>query len=94
MQPRGRNVLGPADWSIEDKKWVFSVNYAQGQGYNDHFDKTTNTRKNIKGMKYMEPNFRYPAGVLMDETTHTGEDVGVYSSGPYSHVSVLCVNLL
>lgn len=34
----------------------------------------------------MEPTFRQPSSVPMDEGTHSGEDVGVFVSGPYSHV--------
>lgn len=68
--------------------WIFSASYAHGQGYFDHNDPETG-RKTPRGMKYMEPSFRQPATVPMDEGTHSGEDVGVYASGPYSHVSFL-----
>lgn len=34
----------------------------------------------------MDPQFRQPATVSKEEETHSGEDVGVYASGPYSHV--------
>lgn len=87
FQPRGRNVLGPGDYSIEDNKWIFSASYGQGQGYKDHFDKQAGERKSPRGMKYMEPKFRQPSTVPMDEGTHSSEDVGVFVSGPYSHVS-------
>ena len=45
-------------------------------------------------MKYMDPKFRFPSGIPMDETTHTGEDVGVYAKGPYSHVSIFIKDYL
>lgn len=35
----------------------------------------------------MDPRFRQPATVSKKEETHSGEDVGVYASGPFSHVS-------
>ncbi|CAH1734438.1 unnamed protein product [Chironomus riparius] len=84
--PRGRNILGPGDYSIEDKKWIFSASYGQGQGYYNHFDKEAGERKSPRGMKYMEPTFKQPSAVPMDEGTHSGEDVGVFASGPYSHL--------
>lgn len=78
-------MLGVGDFSIEDQMWIFSASYAQGQGYFDHNEAKTG-RKNPRGMNYMESSFRQPAGVPMDEGTHSGEDVGVFASGPYSHV--------
>lgn len=83
--PRSRNVLGAGDFSIEDKMWIFSSSYAQGQGYVEHFDATIGGRKNPRGQNYMKTSFRQPATVPMDEGTHSGEDVGVYASGPWSH---------
>jgi alkaline phosphatase len=35
----------------------------------------------------MDPRFRQPAMIPKAEETHSGEDVGVYANGPYSHVS-------
>ncbi|KAL7015736.1 hypothetical protein ACKWTF_016637 [Chironomus riparius] len=84
--PRGRNILGPGDFSREDNMWIFSASYAQGQGYFQHFDPKTGGRRNPRGSNYMNPSFRQPVSVPMDEGTHSGEDVGVYSSGPWSHL--------
>ena len=68
---------------------MFTTSYAFGPGYYDHVDKTTGEGKSPRGMKYMEPSFRPPSIAPMDEGTHSGEDVGVFVSGPYSHVSYL-----
>jgi alkaline phosphatase len=66
--------------------WIFSASYAQGQGFLAH-NNPEGGRKNPRGMNYADLNFRQPAGVPMDEGTHSGEDVGVFASGPYGHVS-------
>ena len=65
--------------------WIFAPSYAQGQGFAVH-NKPTGERRNPRGMNYMDLNFKQPAAVPMDEGTHSGEDVGVYASGPFSHV--------
>lgn len=37
-------------------------------------------------MQYRDPSFRQPTTVPLDESTHGGDDVGVYAIGPYSHL--------
>jgi Alkaline phosphatase len=65
--------------------WFFTLNYANGPGHNDHFNKNGG-RQNPRGKKYMDPLFKQPTTVPEVEETHSGEDVGVYANGPYSHV--------
>jgi alkaline phosphatase len=67
--------------------WFFTLNYANGPGYNDHFDPLKGGRQNPRGKQYMDPLFRYPSAVPLTSETHSGEDVGVYANGPFSHVS-------
>ena len=67
--------------------WIFSAGYVHGQGFLTHTDPNTGLRRNPRGMNYMDPLFRQPVTVPMDEGTHSGEDVGVYASGPWAHVS-------
>lgn len=66
--------------------WFFTLNYANGPGHTDHFI-PSGGRKNPRGMQYMDPLFRQPATVSKVEETHSGEDVGVYASGPFAHVN-------
>lgn len=65
--------------------WFYTLNYANGPGHFDH-EMPGGGRMNPRGSNYMDPRFRQPAMVPKDEETHAGEDVGVYASGPYSHV--------
>ena len=66
--------------------WFFALNYATGPGHADHVDKN-GARVNPKGKPYLDPLFRQPTAVPDTLESHGGEDVGVYASGPYSHVS-------
>lgn len=34
----------------------------------------------------MDPNFKHPATLPIDEETHGGEDVGVFAVGPHAHL--------
>lgn len=86
--PRGYNILGPGDYSRLEEKWFFSLSYANGPGYKDHVLETGG-RQDPKGKQYLNNDFRQPTTVDDSEETHAGEDVGVYASGPFSHVSTL-----
>lgn len=66
--------------------WFFSLSYANGPGHEDHV-KQGGGRQNPRGKNYLNAKFRQPTTVPDSEETHAGEDVGVYASGPYSHVS-------
>lgn len=66
--------------------WFFSLSYASGPGHNDHTNPTTGGRVNPRGTRYTDPHFKQPSTVPEIEETHSGEDVGVYASGPYAHV--------
>lgn len=66
--------------------WFFSLSYANGPGHGDHV-KEGGGRQNPRGKSYLDAKFRQPTTVPESEETHAGEDVGVYASGPYSHVS-------
>ena len=67
--------------------WFYSLSYANGPSYADHVT-PTGGRQNPRGKNYMDPSFRQPSTVPEAEETHAGEDVGVYASGPYAHVSL------
>lgn len=87
-QPRGFNILGPGDYSRSDNQWFFTLSYANGPGYSDHTN-PQGGRQNPRGKAYLDPLFRQPTTVSEEEETHAGEDVGVYASGPFSHVRVI-----
>jgi len=83
--PRGYNILGPGDYSRTDNMWFYTLSYASGPGYSEHTN-PSGGRVNPRGNRYTDPTFRRPSTVPEEEETHAGEDVGVYASGPYSHL--------
>jgi alkaline phosphatase len=83
--PRGFNILGPGDYSQIDKKWFFSLSYANGPGYFDHINED-GSRSSPQGKHYLDLNFRQPTTVPENEETHAGEDVAVFANGPQSHL--------
>lgn len=54
--------------------------------YFEHFK--NGTRLNPDDMKKHEPRFMFPAAVPYEDETHGGEDVAVYTNGPWSHLFV------
>ncbi|XP_055698615.1 alkaline phosphatase-like [Phlebotomus papatasi] len=83
--PRGTDILSKGDFSREDAKPFFTLNYANGLGFFDHFYKTGG-RRNPLGMPYRDALFRHPATVPLDYETHGGDDVGVFAIGPWAHL--------
>lgn len=77
--------MGPGDYSRSDNMWFFTLSYANGPGYADHTNENGG-RIDPRGKSYLDPRFRQPTTVNDFEETHAGEDVGVYASGPFSHV--------
>lgn len=45
-------------------------------------------RKDLRTLDFTDFNTKYPAMVPVESETHGGEDVGVYASGPWSHLFV------
>lgn len=93
FQPRQRNILGVGDFSRHDQMWFFTLNYANGPGHFDHIE-PTGGRRNPRGQQYMDPQFRQPSTVYKELETHSGEDVGVYANGPFSHVRICSLGTL
>lgn len=62
----------------------FTLSYANGKGFYDHFNESG--RSNPIDMDFKNPFFKQPATVPLFESTHAGDDVGVYAIGPQSHL--------
>lgn len=62
----------------------FTLSYANGQGYRVHRNSTG--RVNPEHLDHEKPFFNYPATVPLGGETHGGDDVAVYTSGPWSHL--------
>lgn len=85
---RQNDILGIGDFAREDSLPLLTLNYANGMGYFDHFDLENGGRLNPDDMKTNEPYFRFPATVPLDLETHGGDDVGVFSVGPWADLFV------
>eukprot|EP00088_Acartia_fossae_P033969 TRINITY_DN3484_c0_g1_i2.p1 TRINITY_DN3484_c0_g1~~TRINITY_DN3484_c0_g1_i2.p1 ORF type:complete len:555 (-),score=49.68 TRINITY_DN3484_c0_g1_i2:22-1653(-) len=95
---RGNDILGYVYDYIDDRdKHRFmvtrgnqtqpyqTVSYANGPGYELHFDKETNDWKNISQFDVRAWNYTQPATFYLPYETHGGEDVAVYARGPMAH---------
>lgn len=83
---RGNDIFGFAEKSDEDEKPFFTLSYANGPGYYNTFNKKRSTRLDLTNVDYHDPNFPQSATVPLKKDTHGGEDVGIYASGPWSHL--------
>merc|ERR1719348_694902 len=63
-----------------------TISYANGPGYNFHWDNATNYWKNVSGMDFQDKNFLQPAAFFLADETHGGEDVSAYAIGPQAHL--------
>lgn len=82
---RGENILGIAEISDEDLIPYATLSYANGPGYAQTYN-SDGTRINPETYDTTNPKTQYPTTVLRDKDTHGAEDVGVWASGPMSHL--------
>jgi alkaline phosphatase len=80
----GTDILSLGDFSREDSMPYFTLSYANGMGFFDHYNKSE--RVNPLDMAYDDPHFMQPTTVPLYEETHAGDDVGVYALGPHSYL--------
>ena len=83
---RGNDILGFAEKSDEDDKPYLTLSYANGPGYDNTFNAKRSSRLDLTNFDYHNPEFQRSATVPLLDDTHGGEDVGVYASGPWSHL--------
>ncbi|XP_053669575.1 alkaline phosphatase-like [Anopheles marshallii] len=84
---RGNDILSTGDFSRFDRMPFFTLTYANGPSYADHFYETGG-RRNPDDMRdrYHDPDFTYPAAVPYEDETHGGDDVAVFAQGPWAHI--------
>lgn len=80
----GTKILSLFDYSPLDGMPYFTLSYANGMGFYDHFNESG--RANPLDMDFQNPLFRQPATIPLESATHGGDDVGVYAVGPHSHL--------
>jgi alkaline phosphatase len=83
---RGQDVVGIAEISDKDGKPYEVLSYANGPGYPTTYD--DDTRVDISLHDFKNPERRNAATVPLSSETHGGDDIGVYASGPWSHLFV------
>ncbi|XP_071745217.1 alkaline phosphatase, tissue-nonspecific isozyme-like [Lepeophtheirus salmonis] len=88
-EQRGVDVRGPSDTMMGmDQKSLPILAYANSPGFNKHYDVDEEKqiiRKEMKDLKYTDPDFLNPAGVQSWESTHSAADVPIYARGPWAH---------
>lgn len=62
-----------------------TLSYANGDGYYNTYDEA-GRRQNMSTTNFTNPNLLYMSMVPMDDEAHGGDDIGVYASGPWSHL--------
>lgn len=78
---RGNDILGSAgDSDIDDLPYE-TLSYANGPGYH-----AGTTRNDLSKVDLKNPERSAAATVPLSSETHAGDDVGVYASGPFSHL--------
>ncbi|XP_058056086.1 membrane-bound alkaline phosphatase-like [Anopheles bellator] len=84
---RGNDILSTGDFSRLDRMPFFTLTYANGPSYFDHFY-ASGGRRNPANMadRYRDPGFTYPAAVPYEDETHGGDDVAVFADGPWAHL--------
>lgn len=85
---RGKPVLGIAEISDEDFLPYETLSYANGPGYPTTYYNDSNLRYDVSLRDLKNPLRRAAATVQLSSESHAGEDVGVYASGPFSHLLV------
>lgn len=64
-----------------------TLSYANGLGYYHTYNQN-GSRIDLSIYNYSNPFHRYPATIPLLSETHGGEDVGIYASGPESHLFI------
>lgn len=83
---RNKDVFSTTGDIAEDGLPYLSLSYANGKGYKHYFDTKRNERVHPDEVDRSDPGAYYPSTVPMGTETHGGEDVGVFASGPWSHL--------
>lgn len=63
-----------------------TLSYANGISFQNTFE--NGQRRNLSTVDFSDPDLKYMSMVPRDSETHGGDDVGVYASGPWSHLFI------
>ncbi|XP_030372167.1 membrane-bound alkaline phosphatase [Scaptodrosophila lebanonensis] len=85
-QKRGSDIFGAAESNAADGLPYIGLSYANGMSYEKFYDTVEHKRVDPTSQltgDFWEP---FPAMAPLVSETHGGEDVGVFASGPWSHL--------
>lgn len=83
---RGNDIFGVSEVSLEDGLPYSTLSYANGQGHANMYGSVYGERVDITTQDLGAFDFRYYGHFPTDAATHAGDDVGVYATGPQSHL--------
>jgi len=83
---RGNPILGLSGRTGSDGLPYTTLSYGNGIGYYNTYE--NGVRKNVASLDWSDPNTEYLSLAPRNSETHGGDDVGVYASGPWSHLFV------
>lgn len=80
--------LGDADFDdiITDGLKYTIMSYANGPGYDTSFHSSDKVRNDLSKFDLRNPMLAYPSTVRLSSESHSGEDVGIYASGPFAKI--------
>lgn len=86
LQKRGNDILGLTDTLAGDGLAYPTLSYANGPGFYNTYTET-GARHDLRATTdFTDPDLEYVSMSPMDDEKHGGDDVGVYASGPWSHL--------
>lgn len=83
---RHKSVFGIGARSDEDNVPYLKLSYANGNGFKHHKNNASLLRNDPSNMKVLQEDFEFPDTVPMKSETHGGDDVGIFATGPHSHL--------
>lgn len=86
LKARGNDILGLSGRVGSDGLPYTTLSYANGISYYKTF--SGGGRQDISALDFTDPDLEYMSMVPRDGETHGGDDVGVYASGPWSHLFI------
>lgn len=79
-------MLGLSGRTGSDGLPYTTLSYGNGIGYYNTYE--NGVRKNVASLDWTNPYTAYMSTAPRHSETHGGDDVGVYASGPWSHLFI------
>lgn len=83
---RHDDILGLNDKKGEDGLPYLTLSYANGKSFYNTYDNSTGKRVDLSTVDISGLEYTFSSTVPLTAETHAGDDVGVYASGPWSHL--------